>query len=492
MSQKAAEPQNGHIKIHLDENLMKAEVDMFPPGQDGAGFTIFSLISDLEIAGVTWGVDKEILENNILKCLTDNVVIRGVPAAEGQKAVKAVPSYWHLKKRLLNTPGADLNAQNVDYKNKSPYVMVKKGDALAKMVPEAPGEPGRNIAGEILSAGVKDVVSFRPGENLLEKDGILFAACHGRFEIREKVISVNETLEIAGNVDYSTGHIAFPGDVIIHGAVCDGFRVAAGKSIFVKQTMDASQVLSRGDLVVDGGIKGRGEGLVRIDGNVNAKFIENATVESHSSINVEKAVMHSNLSCLGIVDLGETGVLVGGEIKAEGGIRVGHVGRPDSPSAIIRAGSDYIAEGKLLSARAQIDRLETKLDKLKSRHSLSAEQQKLIGQVEGVLEKMNQSEKDLLKKQHPNREALITVFGKANEGTEFHIGELSLRLSSPMEAVTFYYKKDGPEIAVRDITAADKAGTSANDSSVVDTRPSEAPDPAEQDNEAAPDSQLDQ
>jgi uncharacterized protein (DUF342 family) len=496
MSQKAAEPQNGHIKIHLTEDLMKAEVDMFPPGQDGAGFTILSLISDLEVAGVTWGVNKETLENNILKCLTDSIVIKGVLAAEGQKAVKAVPSYWHLKKRLLGLPEADLKAPNVDHKNKSPYIMVKKGEALAKMVPEAPGEAGRNIAGEILTAGAKDVVSFRPGDNLNEKEAVLYAACHGRFEIREKVMSVNETLEIAGNVDYSTGHVAFPGDVIIHGAVCDGFRVAAGKSIFVKQTMDASQILSRGDLVVEGGIKGRGEGLVRVDGNVNAKFIENATVESHRSIYVEKAVMHSNLSCLGVVDLGETGVLVGGEIKAEGGIRVGHIGRPDSPSAIIRAGSDYIAEGKLLSARAQVDRLEAKLDKLKSRQSLSTEQQKLIGQVEEVLEKMNQSEKDLLKRQHPNRDALITVFGKVDEGTDIHIAELSLRLSSPMEAVTFYYKEVGPELAVRDITAADKAGTEANDSTLADPRPSEtedSPEPAEPEEEkASSDSQVDQ
>jgi uncharacterized protein (DUF342 family) len=495
MSQKAAEPQYGHTRIHLSEDLMKAEVDMFPPGPDGTGFTIFSLISDLEAAGVTWGVDKKTLESNILKCLTDEVVIRGVLAAEGQKAVKSVPSYWHLKKRLLNHPGADLKAQNVDYKNNSPYIMVKKGEALAKMVPEAPGEAGRNIAGEVLTAGAKDVVSFRPGENLIEKDGVLYAAGPGRFEIREKVMSVNETLEIAGNVDYSTGHIAFPGDVIIHGAVCDGFRVAAGKSIFVKQTMDASQVLARGDLVVDGGIKGRGDGLVKIDGKVNAKFIENATIETHHSIYVEKAVMHSKLNCLGVVDLGETGVLVGGEIKAEGGIRVGHVGRPDSPSAVIRAGSDYIAEDKLLNARAQIDRLETKLDKLKSRHSLSTEQQKLIAQVEGVLEKMNQSEKDLLKRQYPNREARITVFGKVNEGTELHIAELSLRLSSPMEAVTFFYKEDGPVLAFRDITAADKAGSAANDSMVDAPRPSEthvSPEPAEQEEETSSDSQADQ
>jgi hypothetical protein len=109
---------------------------------------------------------------------------------------------------------------------------------------------------------------------------------------------------------------------------------------------------------------------------------------------------------------------------------------------------------------------------------------------------MNQSEKDLLKMQHPNREALITVFGKVDEGTDIYIAELSLRLNSPMEAVTFYYKKDGPELAVRDITAADKAGTAVNDTKIADTRPSEtddSPESAEQEEEnASSDSQVEQ
>lgn len=458
MSQKVDEPRNASARIHLSDDLMTADVDLFPPQSGSTGFTIVSLTADLESAGVTWGIDKEGLEKSILKCLTDEVKILGVPAARGLKAVKAVPSYWHLKKRLIALPDADLKASNVDYKNRSPYIMVKKGEPLAKMVPEAPGTPGRNIAGDILPAGVKDVVSFRPGDNIIEKEQVLYAGCHGRFEIREKVMSVNETLEIAGNVDYSTGHIAFPGDVIIHGSVCDGFRVAAGKSIFVKQTMDATQVLSRGDLSVDGGIKGRGEGLVRVDGGVKAKFIENASVESHGPIQVEKAVMHSVLNTLNVVDLGDAGTLVGGELQAMGGLRVGHIGRPDSPAAIIRVGSDYTAGRKLSSTRAQIDRLEMKLDKLKSKQSISTEQQTLILQVDEVLDKLKLSEKELVGRQHPNQEALITVFGKVMEGTEIHIAELSHRVSTPIEAVTFFYDPEGLRITTREIRESEKIG----------------------------------
>ncbi|MCK5735713.1 MAG: DUF342 domain-containing protein, partial [Spirochaetaceae bacterium] len=456
MSQNINENRNGYVKIHLSEDKMSAEVDLYPPGEGGAGFTTVSVEADLNAEGVIFGVDKKGLEASILRCLSNNTIIRGVPAARGRKAVKAVPSYWHLKKRLLALPEADLDSSNVDYRENSPYFLVKKGEALAKKVPEDPGSAGKNIIGEVLPAGVKDIRQFKPGESLIEKEGVLYAATHGRFEIREKVMSVNETLDIAGNVDYSTGHISFPGDVIIHGSVCDGFRIAAGKSIFVKQTMDVSQVLSHGDLVVEGGIKGRGEALVRVTGRVNAKFVENTSVESHGGIRIEKSAIQSNLYTQGIIDLGEAGVLVGGEAWALGGIRVGFIGRSGSPASKLRAGSDYIVERKFRGIQEHVDRLEVKLEKLKSKQSLNSKQQNMISQVEEVLEKMNQSSKELLEKRYPNQNAVITIFGKVNEGTEIHICELTTRVNSLQEAVTFFYDPDGPRISFRSITAADK------------------------------------
>jgi len=435
---------------------MTAEVDLYPPGEGGSSFTTNSVEADLNAEGVIFGVDKKGLEIGILRCLTESIAVKGLVAARGLKTVKAVPSYWHLKKRLLSLPEADLNSPNVDYRETNPFFLVKKGEALAKRVPENPGSVGKNILGEVLPAGVKDIRQFNPGENIIEKEGTLYAASLGRFEIREKVMSVNETLEIAGNVDYTTGHIAFPGDVIIHGSVCDGFRVAAGKSIFVKQTMDVSQVLSHGDLVVEGGIKGRGEALVRVSGRINAKFIENATVEAHGGIKVEKSGIHSKFFSLDLIDLGEAGVLVGGEVWALGGVKAGSIGRPGSPSCNLRVGCDYLVERKYKGIQEHIDRLETKLDKLRNRSNLKPGHQEMISQVEEVLEKMTKSSKELLDKRYPNQGAVVTVIGKIAEGTEIHICELSMHLSSPMEAVTFFYDEEGPRISTRSLTTADK------------------------------------
>ena len=456
MNQKSV-VRPGHVEIHLSQDRMTATADFFPPAPGGAAFTIANVVSELGGAGVVFGIDEKVIERAILKCLGDGQILKGIVVAKGLKPEKTVPSYWHLKRRLLGGPDDDEDAPNVDYRERTPYILVKKGEPLAKKVPESPGRTGKNLTGDILPVTEKDIVSYRPGENIVEKDGILFAACHGRFEIREREMSVNETLDIAGNVDYSTGHIAFPGDVIIHGSVCDGFRVAAGKSIFVKQTMDASQVMAKGNLVVEGGIKGRGEAQIRIDGSIRAKFIENAVLEAHGDIVVEKAVMHSEIHTLGHMDLGEAGVLVGGEIWAKSGMRTGSIGRPESPSARIRIGSDYLVDRQLGHTHEHIDRLETKLDKLKAKTTLDAERENLIRQVEDVLEKMKRSEKELAEHRHPSLSASLIVFGKADIGTEVMIGGLSLRLGEVVEGAVFYYDPEGPRIATRAVTPADKA-----------------------------------
>ncbi len=456
MSHSADGVRNGHIQIHVSSDLMKAELDLFPPATGGFGFTVLSVSAELESAGVSFGINKELLEKKILESLENDKVLRGIPVALGLKPVKEVPSYWHLKKRLLNSPQVDLDAMNVDYRENSPYVLVKKGEPLAKMIPASPGVPGKSIAGEVLPATPKEVVLLKPGEYTIEKESVLYAARHGRFEIREKMMSVNETLDIAGNVDYSTGHIAFPGDVIIHGAVCDGFQVASGKSIFVKQTMDATKVLSRGDLVVEGGIKGRGNALVRVDGRIAAKFIENARVESYGDIVIEKAVMHSDMYSLNHIDLGEAGVIVGGELWARNGLRAGKIGRPESPAASLRVGIDYTVERKIRSSNEQIDRLEAKLDKLRTKVGLNKAKQELISQVEGVLAKLEQNRTEFVGMQFKNRHAKVIVFGEVGEGTEIHIAELTLRVGTAVEGVVFYYDTEGPRIATRNIVDSDK------------------------------------
>ena len=450
MAESTKPKQDGKVSVRLSQDAMRAHVSLSPPRNGGEGFTIFSVLSALERAGVTRGIDREGLEKVIFQCLNDQKDISEFPVAQGRKSRDSIPAHWRLKKRLQSRPDEiDLKSPRVDYRRKSPFILVKKGEGLARSIPARPGEAGFNVRGDFLSAGERNTSCYTPGENVIEKDNVLYAAVSGRFDIEDRVISVNETLDITGDVDYSTGHIAFPGDVIIHGAVSDSFRVAAGKSIFVKQTMDASEVICRGDLVVDGGVIGRGEGTIRVGGRFGAKFVENCSVRTGGEIAVEKSVMHSVIFTEGLFDLGEKGILVGGEVWAREGVRLGSIGRPDAPPAKIRAGSDYRADQKLKSILAQMERLEKKIDDLRSKNRTGADVEALIGQADGALDRMRESEQEWRRKLNPVKSACVTVFGKVDAGTSIQICETCTVLHAPMKNVVFYYDEADNRVAIR-------------------------------------------
>ncbi|MCG8453242.1 MAG: FapA family protein [Spirochaetales bacterium] len=323
---------------------------------------------------------------------------------------------------------------------------MKRGEPLAKRVPAADGENGRNVLGEVLLAGEKDVVTYRPGQNTLEKDGILYASCHGRFEVQEKNLVVFERLEIPGNVDYTTGHIAFPGDVVIHGEVRDGFRVSSGKSISVKGTMDATQVLARENLVVEGGIKGRKDALIRVGGDLHARFIENSAVESHGKIFIEKAALNTHLRALGSVQFGDGGALIGGSAWSRESLQFVNVGRPGAPASEIRAGIDVQVHRQLGNLQRQIERLEMRIDGLRNRPHINSAQEELVLRGEEALARMHEHEKVLHEQLHPEGSVHIAVKGRIVEGSIIMIGPHSLVLDQNLEKCLFEVKPGSERI----------------------------------------------
>ena len=66
---------------------------------------------------------------------------------------------------------------------------------------------------------------------------------------------------------------------------------------------------------------------------------------------MEKSIVHSRVFTLGKLDLGEKGILVGGEIWAAGGVTVESIGRADAPGAVVRVGSNYETDRKLRHVR---------------------------------------------------------------------------------------------------------------------------------------------
>ena len=199
--------------------------------------------------------------------------------------------------------------------------------------------------------------------------------------------------------------------------------------------------------------------MVRVGRRLGAKFIENRSIRTRGEAAVEKSVIHGIIFIQGLFDLGEKGVLAGGLPWTRDGVRTGSIGRPDAPPATIRAGSDFRADQKLRSIRAQMERLEGKIDALRSRHRTGADVEALIHQADEALDRMRESEHECRRELNPMQSACIEVFGTVDAGTAIQICEASTVLSAPMKNVVFHYDEAENRISIRTAAGAPPGGT---------------------------------
>jgi len=90
------------------------------------------------------------------------------------------------------------------------------------------------------------------------------------------------------------GNIDFDGNVVVRGAIIDGFTIKCG-NLNAKEIFGA-KIFAIGDVHVSGGII---RTQIIAEGNVNAKFIMNSNIKSFGSVLVDKEVIDSKIRSSG-------------------------------------------------------------------------------------------------------------------------------------------------------------------------------------------------
>lgn len=441
---------NCEINITFSADDYKAYSDFSPATGEGAELTMLYVQSVLTEAGIKEGLDLTVIKSTIDYCNKSLKPRKGVKIATGKLAVSEVAPHWNLQDKFFREAmGFEDDALKVDFKDVSKFIMVKKGELIAIRDPGRPGVAGISVKGKSIPFKKKKIVQFTNGRNTAELDGRLYAATSGRYEVSEsRDIHINDVLHIEGNVDYSTGNISFGKDVIIEGEVKDGFKVAAGGSLYCKSNLDASDILCRKDLTVDQGIIGRGAALIRVGGKIEAKFIENCHVESKAGIKVEKNIMNSRVYSLGHLNLGEKGSIVSSHVYCELGVKVCNIGKDGSPYSEIELGFSFVEKRSIESIRQRVDVLKEKLDHLVSLPEYRKTQKKLdlIKQIEQVAERgqveLNEKQKSLYK--YPD--ASITVTGKIFPGNIISICGVKYSVTEEKKKVRFYLNPESHRV----------------------------------------------
>ena len=305
---------DGTVEIAVSPDAMSATATFYPPRGDGLPIDPAFVHELLRRMGVVSGVLSDDVAESAMSCNLDRRVLHDVVVARGAEPVSEIPEHASLEAKIRGRgPRVADSVQRVDFRELATLIIVRAGETIATMQPKRPGSPGVDVRGKETPYSRESPVSCVAGRNVERRDDKLVATVDGRLIVENGRADVDEVLMVKGEVDFHTGNISFPGDVVIDGAVHDGFKVWSGASIVCKSTMDAFDVNAKKDLTCAQGIIGRRRGQVRVGGEIRAKYIQNCRVAARGDMHIASAIVNSRIFCLGTVDLGDKGVIMGGE-----------------------------------------------------------------------------------------------------------------------------------------------------------------------------------
>jgi len=371
------------------------------------------------------------------------VICQGVPPQAER------PAFLKLEPRFYNHHFTDRGGVQVDFKEFSPFVIVKKGELLARGILPRSGVPGMTVFGAEIPAGKKDIKHLKPGPHTLFAHGKVFSRLAGRFTLEGDVFDASDLLELDAGVGYGTGNLVFPGSVVVKGVVSDGFRLAAGGAITVKGPLDASEVMCHGDLLCEGGIIGKKPGLVRVGGTVKALYIEHCQVESLGTMTIGKALLHAKVFTNADLSLEEGGRVVSSTVWVKGILTCGQLGGENGPARVV-AGTDFVVQRKMDAIRTKYQVLEQEI--LKEKTATGEASGDKMAVLQGFVEELNA----LTSRLFANPATEVRVSHKVFEGTVIEMGYATLTVNRETKGQLYRLSPDGKTVVATPLVKESK------------------------------------
>lgn len=450
-------------KLTITPDKMQAYAKFYAASEGGGELSAGEIQRDLEAKGIRCGIKQDVIAQFIQhrEYGEDILLAEGIPPKQGKDAY--IEYKFNTDKKAKPTLKED---GSVDFFNLNILNHCAKGDVLAVLHREEPGEAGKDLFGEkIKPADVKTAV-LKFGNNIeLSEDGtVITSLVDGHVELVEEDVFVSDVL-VVENVDNSTGNIDYEGSVQINGNVATNFSVKAHGNIHVKGVVEGATLEADGNIVIARGMNGMSKGSLYARGNIIAKFLQNATAQAEGYV-ASESILHSKITAGGEVNVdGKKGFIAGGRVCAAGGISVKTLGSDMGADTVVEVGADP----KIKSRIAQLQKLieeDTKTlqsiqpilistkQKIAQGAKLSAEQVKYVqslmvaNQQKSEALKNNQEElNELMEQAGGTTQAHVKVKGSAYPGTKICIGDVSMTVQKETHYCRFVRERGDVKMA---------------------------------------------
>ncbi|MDR0569502.1 MAG: FapA family protein [Spirochaetaceae bacterium] len=433
-------PYSGNVTLSFLHNDLEVRADFIPPTGAGMHLTADIVLGFLARQGVVYGIRENAVQKAVEESAARNKPVKYVLIARGDPPDDEIPEYFEVNKQLFLRQSPPDPKLRIDYRASSPFVIVKKGQILAYKHPKVSGKEGKNVKGASIPYKRRVPEGVSGGTNTKTDDKYITAEINGQFLQDKQIVYVDEQLVIKEGVGYKTGNISFPGNVRIEGPVCEGFKIYAEGSVTITQTLDLTEVITRGDLAVAGGIIGHGQAIAKVRGSIKAKFIENCHITCLKTIHVERAIINSAMYTMDTIDLGDKGFIISGDITAVHGVRAAKIGKAAGRGAKLHCGIDFTVQQELEKVNQQFQFISAKLEKIErfaAQAETRAEKRIKLEELGGRLKEEHYSLKDrisdLVKRINADENAAVEVYGEIATGTLIEICQVALFVSEPLK-----------------------------------------------------------
>jgi len=190
----------------------------------------------LSRAGVVYGVSREALQAVIDAVAEDPAAGEDPrPVAFGVPAEPTVDERIELSFDPAPRVRVEVDTDQADLLGLYKLTSVAPGDVLAVVHPGVKGKPGRTVKGREVPVTEPRSVQLKVGAGAewQEDKKTVVAQRGGRPTFLRNTIAVHPQHTVAGDVDPSTGHVEFDGDVVVSGNVNDSMRVVSRGTVSV-------------------------------------------------------------------------------------------------------------------------------------------------------------------------------------------------------------------------------------------------------------------
>ncbi|MFZ0391275.1 MAG: FapA family protein [Calditrichia bacterium] len=288
--------------------------------------------------GVVFGLQREAVKEAILQQSTAPfVAARGIPA---------IPPQPPATEELIDFSGQPVlhseDRTKVNYRELERENIVKTGTPLLRIIPGEAGRSGKSVTGEEIPVPpAAETAPFQLGENVVQSAddaNLILAACDGLAVFNSGgILRVSKQMVIDQNVDYHTGNIRFPGDLLIRGDVKAGFVVECAGSVTITGTVEDAGIYAEEDILVERGFVGNQKGRLQAGRDVKIGFGNNQNISAGRDVNFEVELLGCQVSA-GRVIRSSNGRIVGGTAEAREKISIKMAGSEEEIKTLLVVG----------------------------------------------------------------------------------------------------------------------------------------------------------